>query len=53
MTTIFFGKIDGSRRNMEIYKSNWIVLGAIGCMNNVDFEIKLVNDNIMLYVFII
>ena len=30
-----------------------MVLGAPGCMNIVDFEKKLVNDNIVLDVFII
>ena len=34
----FFGKIDGSRRNKEIYKWKWMVLDALGCMNNADFE---------------
>ena len=34
----FFGKIDRSRKNMEIYKRKWMVLGALGCMNNADFE---------------
>jgi len=38
MVTIFFGKIDRSRRNMEIYKWKWMVLGALGCINNADFE---------------
>ena len=39
---------------MEIYKWKWIVLGALGCVNNADFgEKKLVNDNIVLHVFII
>ena len=37
---------------MEIYKWKWMVLGALGCMNNADFE-KLLNDNIVLDVFII
>ena len=36
---------------MEIYKWKWMVLGALGCVNNADFERKLVNDNIMLDVF--
>ena len=34
----FFGKIDRSGRNMEIYKWKWMVLGALGCINNADFE---------------
>ena len=34
----FFCKIDKSWRNMEIYKCEWMVLGALGCMNNADFE---------------
>ena len=34
----FFGKIDISWCNMEIYKWKWMVLGALGCMNNADFE---------------
>ena len=39
---------------MEIFKWIWIVLGALGCMNNADIEKnKLVNDNIVLDVFII
>jgi hypothetical protein len=33
-----FGKIDRSRRNMEIYKGKWMVLGALGCINNADLE---------------
>ena len=27
-------------------------VGALGCMNNADFEKKIVNDNIVLNVFI-
>ena len=27
-----FGKIDTSRRNMEMYKWKWMVLGALGYM---------------------
>jgi hypothetical protein len=38
---------------MEIYKWKWLVLDAFGCMNNADFEKKLVNDNIVLDMFII
>ena len=39
---------------MEIYKWKWMVLGALGCMNNADFEEKkLVNYNIVLDMFII
>ena len=38
---------------MEIYKWKWLVLGALGFMNNADFENKIVNDNIVLDVFII
>ena len=34
----FFGKIDRSWRNMEIYKWKWMVLGFLGCMNNADLE---------------
>ena len=30
-----------------------MVLGALGCMNNADFEKKVVNDNIVPDVFII
>ena len=30
-----------------------MVLGALGCMNNADFERKIVNDNIVLDVLII
>ena len=30
----------------------WMVLGALGCINNADFENRLVNDNIVLDVFI-
>ena len=37
MATILFGKIG---RNMEIYKWKWMVIDALGCMNNVDFEKK-------------
>ena len=28
-------------------------IGALGCMNNADFEKKIVNDNIVLDVFLI
>ena len=38
---------------MEIYKWKWMVLGALGCMNNADFHKKRVNDSIVLDVFII
>ena len=37
---------------MEIYKSKWMVLGALGCINNADFEEKKVNENIVLEMFI-
>ena len=40
MATIVFDKIDRSGRNMEIYKWKRMVLGAIGYMNNADFEKK-------------
>ena len=51
MATIFFGNIDRSRRNMENIQME---VDALGCMNNVDFEEKkIVNDNIVLDVFII
>ena len=55
---LFFGKIGRSRKDMEIYKWKWMVLGALGCMNNANFEkiiiiTKKVNDNIVLDVFII
>jgi hypothetical protein len=33
---------------MEIYKWKWVVLGALGCINNADFGKKIVNDNIVL-----
>ena len=36
----FFYKIDRSWRDKEIYKSKWMVLGALRCMNDGDFEIK-------------
>ena len=36
MATIFFFKIDRSRRNVKIYKWKWVVLSALGCMNNTD-----------------
>ena len=39
------GKIDRSWRNMAIHKWKWMVLGPLGCMNNADFEKKIVNDN--------
>ena len=38
METTFDGKIDRSRRNKKMYKWKWMVLRAIGCVNNVDFE---------------
>ena len=38
---------------MEIYNWKWTVLGALGCVNNEDFEKNIVNDNIVLEVFII
>ena len=50
---LLFCKIDRSWRNMETYKWKCMVLGALGCMNNADFEKKLVNDNIVLDVFVI
>ena len=55
MATIFLGQIDISWRNMEIYKWKWIVFGALGCVNNADFENKniLVKESIVLDVFII
>ena len=38
---------------MEIYKFKWMVLGALGCMNNADFEKKKkINDNIVLDVLL-
>ena len=40
MATTIFCKIDRSQRNMEIYKCKWMVLGALGCINNADFEEK-------------
>ena len=37
---------------MEIYKWKWMVLGALGCVNNAEVEKKkLVNDKIVLDVF--
>ena len=30
---------------MGIYKWKWMLLGALGCVNNADFEEKIVNDN--------
>ena len=53
MATVFFDKIFSSRRNMEKYKWKWMVVGALGRMNNMDFEKKKVNYNIVLDVFII
>ena len=38
---------------MEIYKWKWIVLSALGCMTNTDFEKKIVKDNIVRDMFII
>ena len=38
---------------MEMYKWNWMVLGALGSITNADFEKKLVNGNIVLDAFII
>ena len=35
---LFFSKIERSCRKVEIYKWKWMVLGALGCLNNVDFE---------------
>ena len=38
---------------MKTYIWKRMVLGALGCMNNADFEIKeKVNDNVVLEVFI-
>ena len=39
-------RVDRSWRNMEIYeyKWKWMVLAALGCMNNSDFDKKIVND---------
>ena len=38
---------------MEIYKYEGMVLGSRGYMNNANFEKNLVNDNIVLDMFII
>ena len=35
---VFPCKINISRWNMEIQEWKWMVLGALGCMNNVDFK---------------
>ena len=35
----FFGKTDRSWRNMEIYKWKWMMLGALGCMDNAVFDL--------------
>ena len=51
-TTFFLDKIERSRRNVEIHKWKWMVLGALGRMNNTDFERKKVND-IVLDMFIV
>ena len=48
MANIFFGKIDISWRNMEIYKWKWMVLVALGCIDNAKFEKNIVNNNIVL-----
>ena len=40
----FFGTIDRSWRNMEIYKWKWMVLGSVICMNNAGFIKKRAND---------
>ena len=40
MATIFFWARLRSRRNMEIYKWKWTVLGALGCMDKANFEKK-------------
>ena len=37
---------------MEIFKRKWMLLNALGRLNNVDYEKKNVNDNIVLDVFI-
>ena len=37
---------------METYKQQWMMLDALECTNNEDFE-KKVNNNIVLDVFII
>ena len=31
-------QVDRSWRNIKIYEWKWMVLGALGCMNNVSFE---------------
>ena len=49
----FFGKIDRSWGIVEIHKWKWMVLDALECMNNADFEEKKVNGNIVLDLFII
>ena len=50
---LFFGKINRSWTNIEMYKWKWMVLGGRVCMNNADFEKnKLVSDNVVLDVFI-
>ena len=42
-----FGRIYRAWRNMEIYKRTWMVLGALGCMNNIKIKIifKIYNKN--------
>ena len=36
---------------MKTYKWKWMVLGGLVCMNNEDFEKKVVNDNIK-YIYV-
>jgi hypothetical protein len=36
---------------METHKCKWMVISALGCMDNADFE-KVLNDNIVLGVLI-
>ena len=49
----FWQDLIDHEKNMEIYKWQWMVLGAFECMNNANFEKKIVNNNIVLDAFII
>ena len=51
MATIVLAKLIDHEKNMEIYKWKWMVLGALGYMNNT--YLKKVNNKIVLDVFII
>ena len=53
MATIFLAIMTDHEKIWKKHKWKWMVLGALGCVNNTDFENTKNNDNILLDVFII